>query len=93
MYPILANVILDYFEKGGPVMWPILVALLAALTVVLERMIWWWTLRLRPRRSEHVRQEPFDAIAEGRFDEAVDLTANNTSPFLRTVNEGAPPCP
>ena len=86
MYPILANIILDYFNKGGPIMWPILVALLAALTVVLERIVWWWSLRLRTRAG--TLDKSFDAIAEGRFDEALRLTANSNDPFLRTVYEG-----
>ncbi|HEX4792881.1 MAG TPA: MotA/TolQ/ExbB proton channel family protein [Humisphaera sp.] len=86
MYPVLANVILDYFDKGGPIMWPILVALLAALTVVLERIVWWWSLRLRTRSD--ALNKSFDAIAEGRFDEALRLTANSNDPFLRMVYEG-----
>jgi biopolymer transport protein ExbB len=86
MHPMLANIILDYFEKGGPVMWPILVALLAALTVVLERMIWWWSLHLRTRAAP--LNQSFDAIADGRFDEALRLAANSNDPLLRTVYDG-----
>ena len=84
--PILANLILDYFEKGGPIMWPILVALLAAITVVIERSIWWWLLS---RRSRSARlQESYDAITAGDFSRALDLTNDPEDPFLSTVHEG-----
>lgn len=83
---MLANIVVDYFYQGGPIMWPILVALLAALTVVLERSLWWWGLRLRTRSG--ALQKSFDAIAAGDFDEALKLTANRSDPFLRTVHEG-----
>jgi biopolymer transport protein ExbB len=33
--------LIDKFHKGGPVMWPILIVSIVALTVVLERCIWW----------------------------------------------------
>ena len=33
----LANVLVDYFIKGGPIMWPILVAVIVAVTVILQR--------------------------------------------------------
>ena len=51
MLRILANVVVDYFLEGGPIMWPILVALVAAIAVVLERSLWWWGLWRRTRSA------------------------------------------
>src|SRR5213075_2652168 len=38
---LAGNWLIDKFHKGGPVMWPILIVSIVALTVVLERCIWW----------------------------------------------------
>lgn len=86
MNPILANVVVDYFQEGGPIMWPILLALLAALTVIFERSFWWLILRRRTRSRELVSS--FDAIAAGEFDRALELSANTDDPYLRTINDG-----
>jgi biopolymer transport protein ExbB len=86
MKVILGNILLDYFIKGGLVMWPILLALLAALTVILERSLWWWNLHRRTRSN--MLQRSFDAIAGGDFEQALALTENSEDPFLRTVREG-----
>lgn len=86
MTPLLANVAVDWFLKGGPVMGPILLCLIAALVVVVERALWWW--QLRQRCSASALRETFDAIALGEFDRAVSLTASATDPFLLTVREG-----
>ena len=67
---ILANLIVDYFLKGGPIMWPILVALLAAITVVLQRSLWW----IEPATcapTPTALADSFDAIAAGEFDKAL----------------------
>ena len=82
----LANIVLDLFLKGGPIMWPILVCFLAALVVVIERSFWWAGLKrsLKPARLN----QAFDAIADGRFEDAVELSRNGGDPFLATVNEG-----
>ena len=86
MNPLLANVAVDTFLKGGPIMWPILVCLIAALVVVVERALWWWQLQ---RRCNAVQlKEAFDAVAAGHFDRAICLTESSGDPFLRTVGEG-----
>jgi biopolymer transport protein ExbB len=86
MNSYLANIIVDYFQEGGPIMWPILLALLAALTVVLERALWWWNLRRRTRSA--VMERSFDAIAAGDFAKALQLTDDADDPFLQTIHDG-----
>jgi biopolymer transport protein ExbB len=86
MHLFLSTIVFDYFLKGGPVMWPILFAFIMALTVVLERCIWWSSLWKRTHSKDLERS--FDAIAEGKFSEAVKLTDSEDDHFLRTIHEG-----
>jgi len=83
---MLANVVVDFFIKGGPVMWPILAAFLGALVVVVERALWW--ADLRRRTNSKTLSDTFDAIAGGDFDRAVQVTDASDDPFLSTVREG-----
>ena len=32
----------DLFQRGGPIMWPLLICSLASLTITIERLIFWW---------------------------------------------------
>lgn len=81
-----SNPIIEFVIKGGPIMWPIVLSLLAALSVVIERSLWWWKLE---QRSDAGRlQDCFDAIARGEFATAARLAAQPTDPFLSTVQEG-----
>jgi biopolymer transport protein ExbB len=82
----LGNIVVDYFLEGGPIMWPILAALLAALTVILERSLWWWGLRERTHSKE--LDESYDAIFEGKFDRALQLSDCEDDPYLKTVHAG-----
>lgn len=86
MKPLLANIIVDYFIRGGPIMWPILLCFFAAMFVVVERTLWW--LSLTRRSNEGHLNETFEAIAQGRFEQAVRLTRHGNDPFLATVHEG-----
>ena len=83
---VLSNIVVDYFLKGGPVMWPILLAALSALTVIIERVFWWSALR---QRTHHAALErTFEAVATGEFGSALALTARTSDPYLRTVHDG-----
>ena len=63
MNPMLANIVLEFFLKGGPVMWPILVCAIVAVAVVGERAFWWW------RESQQARPAKNGATAgrAGKF--------------------------
>jgi biopolymer transport protein ExbB len=71
----------DLFHKGGPIMWPMLLCSILGVTVVTERLIFYWRHAKR-RRPEDVRrilklaeQDDFDgAIRLGKG--SVDYVAN-----------------
>jgi biopolymer transport protein ExbB len=86
IHPLLANIVVDYFLKGGPIMWPILAALLAALVVVVERALWWWLLSRRSHSA--TLEKTFEAISAGKFEDALTLTGQPDDPFLGTVHDG-----
>lgn len=86
MTPVFGNIVLDLFYKGGPIMWPILFCLIAALAVVVERSFWWWKLSHSTRAD--IQTEAFAAISQGDFPNALKLVANGEDPFLRTIKDG-----
>jgi biopolymer transport protein ExbB len=86
MTPVLGNIALDLFFKGGPIMWPILISLIAALVVVAERALWWWSLHKRTRID--VLNESYAAISAGDFETALNLGAKGNDPFLLTLRDG-----
>jgi biopolymer transport protein ExbB len=67
-------------------MWPILLAFMAALTVVIQRTIWWLQLHRRTRGDQ--LQNIYDQISAGRFDAALAATSGSDSPFLATIHAG-----
>lgn len=83
---MLANIIVDYFLKGGPIMWPILVTAIVAVAVVGERIWWWWreSLRRDPERLEKL----FAALENGDFREAAALSKGSDDPIIRVIYHG-----
>ncbi len=80
------NFIVDNFVKGGPVMWPILVVSLIALTVVLERAVWWF--RQNTLRQSSKLEKVFGHIENGDLKEASEVARTSQDPRLRTVWHG-----
>jgi biopolymer transport protein ExbB len=84
--PNTGNVLVDNFIKGGWIMYPILMASIAAIAVVLERVFWWlfrW-MRRDPKRIEKV----FTAIENGDVAEASRLSRGTRDPVLRMIWNG-----
>ena len=83
---VTGNFIIDNFRKGGPIMWPILIVSIVALTVVIERVFWWlgrW-FRRDPKRIEKV----FTAVENGDIAEASRLSRGSRDPVLRMMWNG-----
>jgi len=83
---VTGNYFIDKFNQGGPVMWPILLVSIVALTVVIERVFWWggrW-FRRDPKRIEKV----FTAIENNDVAEASRLSRDSRDPVLRMIWNG-----
>ena len=78
--------LMDYVQRGGPVMYPLLACSIVAFTVVTERLLFW----MRMRRS----QEPgkvarcLHLAQEGLYDEAGELARSSADPSLRVLARG-----
>ena len=80
------NFVVDNFVKGGPIMWPILVTSLVALTVILERLVWWF--RQKTLRQSSKLEKTFGLIENGDLKEASEQARTSQDPRLRTLWHG-----
>ena len=83
---MLANVVIDYFLKGGPIMYPILIVAVVAVCVVGERTFWW--LRLNLRRDPETLEKVLAAMENGEFKAASVLAKDSDDPVVRMVWHG-----
>jgi biopolymer transport protein ExbB len=77
---------LDIFEKGGPVMWPLLACSLVSLTITLERMIFW--LRERGRDNESLVLTTLDLVENGSSEVAIKNCSAVGNYISRVIQEG-----
>ena len=83
---MFANVLIQNFEAGGPIMWPILIAGLVAVAVVGERAFWWW--RESRRRDPQTLEKLFASLEAGDFREASRLSKGSGDPIIRMIWHG-----
>src|SRR6266581_6419075 len=83
---MLANILVKYFEAGGPIMWPILITAVVAVAVVGERTFWWWRESLR--RDPQTLEKVFAAVENGDFREAARISKDSSDPIIRTIWHG-----
>ncbi len=83
---MLANIVIEFFVKGGPIMWPILICSIVAVAVVGERVFWWWreSLRRDPERMEKV----LAALEASDFSSAAAAAKDSGDPVVRMVYHG-----
>ena len=83
---MLANIVLQFFLKGGPVMWPILLCALVAVAVVGERAFWWWreSLERDPQKMEQL----LAALENSDVAAARQISAGSNDPVIRVIRHG-----
>ncbi len=82
---LLANIVLDYFEKGGPVMWPLLIVMLSGMFVIFERTLWW--VRIARSWDTPKLDQAVEAIRAGDNTRAAALSQGEDCPGLALVAE------
>jgi biopolymer transport protein ExbB len=83
---MLANIVLEYFLRGGPVMWPILICAFVAVAVVGERAFWW--LRESTRRDPHKLMQILAALENKDTATALNIAAGSEDPVVRVIRHG-----
>ncbi|HWX18621.1 MAG TPA: MotA/TolQ/ExbB proton channel family protein [Candidatus Binatia bacterium] len=83
---MFANIVLQFFLKGGPVMWPILFCALVAVAVVGERAFWW--VRERGRREPQKLEQVLAAMENGDVATATTLADGSEDPVIRMIYRG-----
>jgi len=80
------NIVVQYFIKGGWIMWPILVTSIVAISVIVERAIW-WTLERRRLEADKLDQV-YGALENGDRSSASTYARNSHDPRLRVIWHG-----
>jgi biopolymer transport protein ExbB len=83
---MFANIVIQFFLKGGPVMWPILICSLVAVAVVGERTFWW--MRERGRRDPHTLERLLAALEHSDLAAAAKLAEASQDPVIRMIDRG-----
>ena len=83
---MLANIIFEFFSKGGPVMWPILNSALVAVAVVGERAFWW--LRESRKRDPKKLEQLLAALENADVPAATNIAAGSEDPVIRMIHAG-----
>ena len=78
--------IVEFFLKGGPIMWPLLLASVMTLSVVVDRVIFLWSTS-RGRRSCDFKEILFLA-REGQIANAAAKAEVSSDVVVRVVGEG-----
>jgi biopolymer transport protein ExbB len=84
--PLLANSLIDLFQNGGPIMWPIATVTLFAIAVIAERT-WWW-LQLGRQRKPRQLEAVLTALESGEMQQAQQLSSGASDPVLRVIHAG-----
>lgn len=74
-----------YFERGGPVMWPLLVLSILGVTVAIWR---WWVLRQVTRNVPAFMRELRARLVEGDVSGAIEVCERFPSPVSSIVKAG-----
>jgi biopolymer transport protein ExbB len=83
---MLANIVVQFFLKGGPVMWPMLICAFVAVAVVGERSFWWW--RESRKRDPQKLEQVLAALENSDITAARKIADGSEDPVIRMTHRG-----
>ncbi len=76
----------DLFRLGGPVMVPLLICSIVAMTVVTERFLFW--IRVRKDRDPLGVQRILELVRQGKVGQALEVGRSSADPVARVLTKG-----
>ena len=83
---MFANIVVQFFINGGPVMWPILICAFVAVAVIGERTFWWG--REYNRREPQKLEQLLAALENSDVEEAKKISEGSNDPVVRMIHRG-----
>ncbi len=83
---MLANIVFQFFDKGGPIMWPILLSAIVAIAVVGERAFWW--CRESTKRDPKKMEQVLAALENSDIPAATKIAEGSEDPVIRMIYRG-----
>lgn len=77
---------LELFQKGGPIMWPILILSVITVGVVIDRAL--FVLGEVKRRDKAAVHRLFECVQRGKFEEAIQVGRASEDRIARVLTEG-----
>ena len=78
--------LLDLIRKGGPIMWPLLLTSLLAVTVVIERLL--FIMRERKKRRPDLVEQILANAEKGNFQKAIQVSEGSEDFIVRVLLSG-----
>lgn len=73
------------FKSGGPLMYPIFLCSVTALTIILERL---WMLRKKNIFDEEALEKAYSFVKEGKYEDALKILHSSNTSMARVAIEG-----
>lgn len=80
--------VFELFNKGGVVMWPLLICSMAAATVAIERLLYFWRDRRATTINSGMTEHIIELAAQGKFTAAEAFGGRTCCAAVRVLVEG-----
>lgn len=77
---------IEFLQKGGPVMYPLLLCSIVSLTIIIERLFFWFKLRMK--RNRKILNIILRLGEKGKLNEAIKACKETEDTIAKILQEG-----